>query len=199
MYKFIFDLDGTITAKETLPLIASHFGVKEQIDKLTKDTINGSIPFIESFIRRVHILGKLDVNQIDALLADVPLYTIVTRFIRDHSDRCIIATGNIYCWIASLVKKIGAEWCCSEASVVNNRVEKLTKILRKENIVKQYHNTGEKVVFIGDGNNDMEAMRLADISIASGMTHSPAPSVLSIADYAVFSEEALCRQLNQLL
>ena len=58
---------------------------------------------------------------------------------------------------------------------------------------------GEKVIFIGDGNNDVEAMRLADIAIASGLTHMPAKSVLSVANYLVFSEEALCRQLNQLL
>jgi magnesium-transporting ATPase (P-type) len=55
------------------------------------------------------------------------------------------------------------------------------------------------VVYIGDGNNDMEAMRIADVSIASGLTHYPASSVLSISNYAVFSEESLCRQLYQLL
>ncbi|MBO5441078.1 MAG: phosphoserine phosphatase, partial [Alphaproteobacteria bacterium] len=62
-----------------------------------------------------------------------------------------------------------------------------------------YQNQGEQVVFIGVGDNDVEAMRLADISIASGLTHHPAPSVLSIANYLTLNEEGLCRQLNQLL
>ena len=35
MTKFIFDLDGTITKQETLPLISSYFNVQEEIDKLT--------------------------------------------------------------------------------------------------------------------------------------------------------------------
>ena len=65
--------------------------------------------------------------------------------------------------------------------------------------MERYKSEGEKVVFIGDGNNDVEAMRLADVSIASGLTHMPAKSVLSVADYVVFNEEGLCRQLNQLL
>ena len=64
---------------------------------------------------------------------------------------------------------------------------------------EQFKKNGDKVVFIGDGNDDAEAMREADVSIASGVTHYPSKSVLSVADYLVFSEEALCRQLNQLL
>ena len=83
--------------------------------------------------------------------------------------------------------------------IENNKVAKLTRILRKENLVEKYKSLNEKVVFIGDGNNDIEAMRAANISIASGLTHMPANGVLSIADYLVFNEEALCRQLNQLL
>ena len=37
--KFIFDLDSTVTSQETLPLIASHFGVEEKISELTRKTI----------------------------------------------------------------------------------------------------------------------------------------------------------------
>ena len=54
-------------------------------------------------------------------------------------------------------------------------------------------------MFIGDGNNDVEAMRLSDISIASALTHMPSNGVLSVADYLILDEETLCRQLNQLL
>ena len=39
MTKFIFDLDGTITKQETLPLISSYFNVQEEIDKLI-DVLN---------------------------------------------------------------------------------------------------------------------------------------------------------------
>ena len=52
---------------------------------------------------------------------------------------------------------------------------------------------------MGDGNNDLEAMRHANFSIAVGLTHNPAKSLLSIVDYIFYNEKALCRQLNQLL
>lgn len=199
MTKFIFDLDGTVTKQETLPLISKHFKIQEEIDNLTKETIQGNIPFVESFIRRVYILGKLPINEVSDLLAKVELYKNVANFISQNSENCIIATGNLECWIDKLASKIGCCCYCSDGLIENNQVVKLTRILRKENLVERYKSEGEKVVFIGDGNNDVEAMRAADISIASGLTHLPAKGVLSIADYLVFNEEALCRQLNQLL
>ena len=199
MTKFIFDLDGTVTKQETLPLISKHFDIQEEIDNLTKETIQGNIPFIESFIRRVYILGKLPVNEISGLLATVDVYEHVVEFIQQNKENCVVATGNLESWVNQLSEKIGC--CCysSDGIIEDNKVVKLTGILRKENLVQRYKSEGEKVIFIGDGNNDVEAMRLADIAIASGLTHMPAKSVLSVANYLVFSEEALCRQLNQLL
>ncbi len=197
--KFIFDLDGTVTKQETLPLISKHFNIQSEIDSLTKETIQGNIPFIESFIRRVNILGKLHVNEVADLLEKVELYEGVTKFIKENIENCIVATGNLECWISKLAAKIGCCCYCSDGIIEDNQVKKITKILKKENIVERYKSEGARIVFIGDGNNDVEAMRLADVSIASGLTHSPAKSVLSVADYIVFNEEGLCRQLNQLL
>ncbi len=196
---FIFDLDGTITAKETLPLIAKHFRVEEEIEALTKETIEGNIPFVESFIRRSFILGKLPISEVNALLESVPLLLKVNAFIEKNKENCVIATGNLSYWVEKLVQKIDCECYSSEGIIENNTLKKLTKIIKKEDVVVRYKQEGHRVVFIGDGNNDMEAMRIADVSIASGIVHRPAKSILSIADYAVYSEEALCRQLNQLL
>jgi soluble P-type ATPase len=94
--------------------------------------------------------------------------------------------------------KIGCEYFTSEAIVENNRVNSIKNILKKELIVKKYQDQGEKVVYIGDGNNDMEAMRISNVAIATGLTHHPANNILPFSDYLIFSEKALCRQLNQL-
>lgn len=199
MTKFIFDLDGTVTSQETLPIISDHFGLSKEIKKITKQTIQGNIPFVESFIKRVHVLGKLPVDEISTLLEKTLLYPKIVNFINENKNNCIIATGNLDCWVEKLSKKIGCQCFTSCADVKNNQVSKITQILKKENIVKRYKDLGEKVVFIGDGNNDMEAMRIADTSIACGLTHRPAKSILTITDYLIFNEDALCRQLNQLL
>ena len=197
--KILFDLDGTITAQETLPVIAQHFRVEDKITELTQQTVQGNVPFIESFIRRVNILGNLPVSEISDLLVKVPLYPKLYAFIQQHKDDCIVVTGNLSCWCKGLEEKLQCKTYCSEAEVVDNRVVKLKTILRKEQIVDLYKAQGEQVVFVGDGNNDLEAMRHADISIATGLTHNPARSLYAICDYIIFNEQALCRQLNQLL
>lgn len=199
MTKFVFDLDGTVTKDETLPIISRHFGIEDKIAELTKDTVEGKIPFVESFIKRAYILGKLPVDEIAELLGGVRLYLQINEFINKHSDNCCIATGNLYDWILKLSGRINCEMTCSKGKIVNNKVEKLTYVLKKESVVNKYKAEGHKVVFIGDGNNDVEAMRCADVAIASGITHEPAMSVLSVADYLIYDEETLCRQLNRLL
>lgn len=196
--KFLFDLDGTVTSAETLPIIANHFECKEEIAELTKRTVQGNIPFIESFIRRVNILGKYSVSETSDLLAQVPLYPEVKQFIDDHCEDCIIVTGNLTCWCEGLFKKIGCQCYGSVAECESDKIVKLKSILRKEQIVDQYKALGETVVFIGDGNNDLEAMRHANISISVGLTHNPAPSLMAITDYVIFNEHALCRQMRQL-
>lgn len=197
---FLFDLDGTVTKKETLPIISGYFGIKEQIDKLTNESLLGNIPFVESFIRRVNILGKLPVEEISKILSQVELYERIQSFINNNKQNSCIVTGNLDCWIEGLKKHFnGVSFFCSEGIIKNNQVEKLSHILRKESVVQKFKSDGYKVIFIGEGNNDVEAMRLADISIASGLTHRPANGVFSVADYYIEDEIALCRLLNQLL
>jgi HAD superfamily phosphoserine phosphatase-like hydrolase len=196
--KYLFDLDGTLTKCETLPLIANEFGFKDEIDELTKKTIKGDIPFVESFIHRVNVLKKIPVSAVSELLSKVPLHESVVNFIRENLEDCVIVTGNCRVWVQELADKIGCQLIASDTDIVDDKITKLTRILRKEEVVKFFQNQGEEVVFVGDGNNDAEAMRMANISIASGLIHLPARSVLDVCDYLVFDESALVRQLVQI-
>ena len=195
---YIFDLDGTITAKETLPIISEHFRIGQEMYELTQETVQGNIPFVESFIKRVNILGELPVSEINDLLSKVPLLELVVDFIQGHPDNCVIATGNLNGWIEKLCNKIGCQYFCSDGLIENNKVTKLTHILKKEDIVNHFKNQDKTVVFIGDGNNDVTAMQIADISIACGVVHQPAKGILTAADYVIYDESALVRLLNQI-
>lgn len=198
MTKFLFDLDGTLTRFETLPLIARHFHIKREIEQLTRDTVMGNVSFEESFRRRVEILGKLPVNQVAEFLSGAELYPLAVKFIREHAENCRIVTGNLSCWTEPLIRKIGCKFHASEALVSNNRIQKIVSVLPKSEIVRQYQRAGYMAVFIGDGNNDVEAMHVSDTAIAAALTHTPSADVLSAADYCVTSDSELYEQLNEL-
>lgn len=196
--KFIFDLDGTLTLCETLPEIARAFHMEDKINALTAQTIRGEIPFMEGFIRRVNLLAHLNVADVAAVLERVEVNQPLVEFIAKNAANCVVATGNFEGWIEGLCKKIPCETVASRGEVDVRGCVRLTQILKKEDLVKAYQARGEKVVFIGDGNNDAEAMRLADVSIACGIVHKPAASVMQVADYAVFDTAALLRLLEQI-
>jgi len=196
--KFIFDLDGTITRQETLPMIAERFCLDSEIGPLTDATIKGNVPFIESFINRVRILGKIEVSEISKLLANIALNEEILEFIKENVDQCVVATGNFEGWIQKVAERIPCQIIASEGYEHEQEGVKLTKILMKEELVKKYKEEGEFVVYIGDGHNDAEAMRLSDIAIACGIVHEPANSVIQNCDYAIYESSALLRLLNQI-
>lgn len=198
MKKFLFDLDGTITRVETLPIIARHFGILEDIELLTKQTIDGEISFVDSFKKRVELMKNLPIDEVANLLENVPLHDKILEFIKKNSDRCSIVTGNLDVWIDPLCRKIGCEYFSSTATVENNRIQKLDSILQKDLIVKKFQSENFFVVYIGDGDNDFDAMLEADISIANEIVHAVPSRLKKIADHIVKTETDLCRILNDI-
>lgn len=195
--RFIFDLDGTITSEETLPVIAKHYNLESEINQLTRETITGNVPFVESFIKRVEILKKINVHEISEILSKVKLHEVLLNFINENETDCLVATGNFSGWIEGLQRRILCPVISSEG-VVEESTVRLTKILKKEELVRSLKSTGEFVVYIGDGNNDAEAMRLADVSIACGLVHEPSASVIAASSFIVYDEHALVRLLKQM-
>jgi HAD superfamily phosphoserine phosphatase-like hydrolase len=193
--KFLFDLDGTLTKTETLPLIAETFGLTEDIGALTRETIAGNVPFVESFIQRVNLLKQIPHEKIAELLSTVRMNEWIEQFIEEHKNDCVVVTGNCDKWIENLVKKLPCDFRSSTTKINRGAIE-LVHILKKEEVVDEYKRAGYFVVFVGDGNNDAEAMRRSDLSIGCGIIHMPASSVLSCCDYAIFDEVTLYRQLK---
>lgn len=198
MLKFVFDLDGTITSAETLPIIAKTFRIHQELEKLTKDTVDGKIPWKHSFIRRVELLKHVPISEISTLLEKTPLYPGIATFIKENNKRCCIATGNLDCWVDKLCNKIGCEYYSSRAATKNNEIVEITHVIEKAEVVSSLQTDGYVVVFIGDSNNDVNAMRKADIAIAYGASHTPSNFCLSAADYVVDSEKELLELLTDI-
>lgn len=197
---FCFDLDGTLTRQEILPLIARDIDLYQEFEALTLATINGVIPFVNSFKLRCRILAEVPISRVKSIVSQVKLYEEVVRFVSDNKENCFIATGNLDVWIEEIAQKIGCTIYSSTAKYTGDKLEGIEKILDKAEAVDDIRTKGfDRVVAIGDGMGDVTMFQQSDISIAYGATHSPNQTLLEVSNFVTFNENALCRTLSTLL
>lgn len=197
-YIFLFDMDSTITRKEVLPEVAKKINRIEEMRRLTEATMMGEIPFRTSFLQRVEILSDIPVQEVNQIVSEIPLNDSIVNFIQKNSDRCYIVTGNLDVWINGLMKKIGMEnHCyCSKADVVDDYISKIVSVADKELIVRQFV---QRIVMIGDGDNDSGMARMSDIAIGFGGVRDIAPSLIRNIDFAFYDDKRCADFLWKLL
>ena len=195
--QFCFDLDGTVTAEELLPKISRILGVQEEIEELTQLTIEGKIPFGESFSKRVKILGAYPISQIHDSLSNVKFFVQTLEFIKKRPDSCTIITGNLDVWIKPLVEGIGVRFLASQGRVLSDGTSVLDRVLNKGHAIdKLRKESPSKIVAIGDGFGDIPMISKADTGVAFGGLHSPVPALVGVATHVIYDEGALCRFLE---
>jgi phosphoserine phosphatase len=191
--EFLLDLDGTITRQEILPEIARAIGVEKEIDDLTRRTMAGEFPFESSLRRRVEILRRVPVSQVREIVAGIEVDPHIETFLADNRDRCTIVTGNLDVWIEGLVERLGVPCISSIARVDGDRLVELVSVLDKAEAVHGFAGT---LCSVGDGYNDLGLMAAADLGIAYGGVHAPAPGLLDVATHAVYDPVRLCELLS---
>ena len=195
---FLFDLDATVTKEEILPALAEQVGLLEEMQEMTEKTMRGEIPFQSSFLARVEMLKTIRVSRVAEIVEKTPLNEELVQFIHAHASRCYIVTGNIDVWIEELIKRIGlpmSHCYCSSASVSDDYIVSVNSVVDKEKIVKQFV---VPVVAVGDGSNDAEMVRLADVGIGYGGVRPVAYSLMCNATHVICDEHRLCSFLHTL-
>ena len=195
---FLFDLDATVTKEEILPALSDQVGLTAKISELTEKTMLGEIPFKRSFLDRVEMLRSIPVSKVAEIVSNVPLHEEIVDFIRKHVEECYIVTGNLDVWIEKLIKKIGlpmSHCLCSTASVLDNQLVRVNSVIDKGRVVEQFV---RPVVAVGDGSNDAEMVRLAEIGIGFGGVRPVAYALMCNATHVIYDEKRLCRFLQVL-
>ena len=195
---FLFDLDATLTKVEILPMLAERVGLLDEMRELTEKTMRGELPFKSSFLSRVEMLKTIPVSVVSEIVETTPLNSDLVAFIQENKENCYIVTGNLDVWIKKLVKRIGlpmAHCFCSTASVQDDCLVSVNSVIDKSLVVKQFI---MPVVAIGDGSNDAEMARLAEVGIGFGGVRPVAYSLMSNATHVIYDEKKLCAFLKVL-
>ena len=198
MTKYAFDLDGTVTKVETLPLLAAELNLSEEMKLLTDLTLSGEIPFDKSFKLRYLMLRNIHPKRIADIMSKVELDEDIAAFIKSHKDECAIVTGNLDYWIAPIVEKLGCESYSSTSELDANGLPVLKNILSKAEAIRDLRKTADKVVAVGESFNDVPMFEEADVAVSYGGVHKPVDTAISVSDYVVFDGGALCRLLKML-
>ncbi|MDO8954815.1 MAG: HAD-IB family phosphatase [Gammaproteobacteria bacterium] len=195
---FIFDLDGTITTEEILPILATELSLEEELHLLTKLTLTGAIPFESSFRLRYALLKAIHPDVIRDLVLKIPLNPDIENFIKSNKDRCFIATGNLNVWVRPIIDKLGCQAFTSIAQEDSSGQLSNLEILRKNTAVFKVRKHFDTVVVIGESVNDLPMFEAADIGVAFGGVHQPVHEIIQISTYVCYEGSSLCRLLNTL-
>ena len=196
--KYCFDLDGTITAQEILPLMAAELNLYDEISALTKATIDGLIPFEQSFKLRCKLLSDIPINKVQEITSNIKLNEMIVEFIKENKRNSYVITGNLYEWVKPIVDKLECKIYCSKGNFVNNKLKSLENILNKGEAIKDLKKEGDTIISIGDGMGDVLMFQESNLSIAFGGVHEPIETLLKISNYLVYEEVSLCRLLKTL-
>jgi len=194
---YLFDLDGTITAKEILPELGRLANMHAELLVLTQATMSGAVPFAESLRLRVEVLGGLSLDDVHGVVMAIPVRETLMNWIQQHREQVWIVTSNLNIWVQPLLERWGLKAFTSHGVLTDGRISvPMDGILDKSVIPRMFPEF--KVIAIGDGANDETLLEESDFGIAFAHRSPSAKGLIDVADCVVTSEEALCQVLSRL-
>jgi phosphoserine phosphatase len=174
-----FDMDSTLIQTEVIVDLANHFGVGEQVEKITEAAMRGEIDFDESFKLRVSLLKGLDESVLKTIAENLPITEGAERLFRSLKKfgfKTAILSGGFNYFGKYLQHKFDIDYVfANELEIINGKLtgnylgeivngpmkaELLKKLAFKEDIHL------EQVIAVGDGANDLPMLNVAGLGIA---------------------------------
>lgn len=199
---FLFDLDGVVTVEESFTAIDRELGLGGVLAAATHADCSSAATaeeYAEGFRKRLALLEGRSVTFIARIVEAMKLYDEVSEFIAANASRCLIVSSNLGCFCAPLAARIGAPAIFSDCRVEADRIVGMPVMADKSAVVESLRSEGKRVVMIGDGANDLDAMRRADISIAAAYAPSVSPAVAAEATLSAPTPAELVAFLQRLI
>ena len=175
----VADMDSTILSSETLDDLANLVGKKYEIEKITKDAMQGKINFVSSLLKRVKALSKTNTNHLDIINKSLTYNDGARELVstmKSNGSICALCTGGFY-YIADKVKTtLGFDHVqantleIKDGFITGKLLEPIfnekSKLEFLEILIKKYKLNAKKTCAIGDGANDIEIIKKSSLGVS---------------------------------
>ncbi|MEM2440314.1 MAG: phosphoserine phosphatase SerB [Candidatus Bathyarchaeia archaeon] len=176
-----FDFDGVLVKGEYLLELAKIAGKSDEIEKITKDGIEGRISWKESLIKRIELLKGIEYEKCVKAAKKLEIRKGVKEFLDSLRKlgevKVGVITGCFDIAVNPVKEKLGLDFAVSNKLMFNNGRLAGVKIMvdinkdeHLERIAKHYGVKMGNVIAIGDGANDINMLRKAGLGIAFNPT-----------------------------
>ena len=189
---FLFDVDSTLINEEVIDLIGAKANLSSEISAITELAMLGQIDFNMALTKRVELLSGLAVEILAEVRSEITLTNGAAELIselRNSGDEVAVISGGFIEVIAPLMKTLNIDYFKANSLEIHN--EKLTGRVTGEivnRMVKANYLTELKeqlnpklTIAIGDGANDIDMVKAADIGIA----FCAKPALKEVADVVI--------------
>jgi phosphoserine phosphatase len=176
-YLFLFDVDSTLIDQEVIELIAAHAGVQSKVKEITERAMNGEIDFVQSLRERIGLLAELPESVIQDVKSEISLTFGAQELISELQSKghiVAVISGGFSEVIAELMQNLAIDnYRANNLEIANGRLTGKVKGLivdrkAKAEYLTQLRNqfNPDKTFAIGDGANDIEMIKSADVGIS---------------------------------
>lgn len=193
-----FDMDSTLTQNECIDEMASIAGVGEDVARITREAMEGKLPFAENLVRRVRILKgfrREDLDKVNAAVTLTPGVEDWIGFLKKHGLKIAIVTGGFNESASVLAERLGIDaWFANtlhwEGNALTGEVSgpaggRILDADGKRRTLEvwcaAHHAMLSEAVSAGDGANDLEMIAAAGF----GFAYHGKPVVAASAPHAV--------------
>jgi D-3-phosphoglycerate dehydrogenase len=181
MFLVILDFDGVLVKGEYLLELARIAGKSSEIEKITRDAIEGRVSWRESLIKRIELLKGVEYEKCVKAAENLELTQGVREFLDSLRKlgevKVGVITGCFDVAVNPVKEKLGLDFAITNELIFNDGKLAGVKInvdtnkdKHLEHLAKQYQVKMDNVIAIGDGANDINMIRKAGLGIAFNPT-----------------------------
>ncbi|GAA2020650.1 phosphoserine phosphatase SerB [Pseudokineococcus marinus] len=175
----VLDVDSTLITGEVVEMLAARAGVEDEVARVTEAAMRGEVDFTESLHRRVALLEGLPVDVLDDVRAEVvpsPGAATMASALAGAGVPVGVVSGGFLEVVGPLAASLGIPH--ARANALEVEAGRLTGRVRgdvvdaaaKERFLRelaQHHGVPTAgTVAVGDGANDLDAVRAAGTGVA---------------------------------